>query len=70
VAAGIFQIGQRIAMAVGTALSSALFFGGLATTGGDYHAAVGLGLASPAVLVGAAFLTGTADMLWPVHRAA
>ena len=42
----------------------------LATTGGDYHAAVGLGLASPAVLVGVAFLIGTADILWPVRRAA
>jgi hypothetical protein len=70
VAAGIYETGQRIGTALATALSSALFFGGLATTGGDYHAAVGLGLASPAVLVGVAFLIGTADILWPVRRAA
>jgi hypothetical protein len=70
VAAGIYETGQRIGTALGTALSSALFFGGLATTGGDYHAAVGLRLASPAVLVGVAFLIGTADILWPVRRAA
>jgi AcrR family transcriptional regulator len=69
VAAGIYETGQRIGTALGTALSSALFFRGLATTGGNYHAAVGLGLASPAVLVGVAFLIGTADILWPVRRA-
>jgi EmrB/QacA subfamily drug resistance transporter len=68
-AAGIYETGQRIGTALGTTLSSALFFGGLATTGGDYHAAVGHGLATPAVLVGAAFLIGTADILWPVRRA-
>jgi EmrB/QacA subfamily drug resistance transporter len=49
-AAGIYETGQRIGMAIGTALSSALFFGKLATTGGDYRAAVGFGLTSPAVL--------------------
>ncbi len=54
---------------VSTALASALFFGGLATTGGDYHAAVGRGLASPAVLVGVASLIGTADILWPSRGA-
>jgi MFS family permease len=69
-AAGIYETGQRIGTAVGTALSSALFFGGLATTAGDYHAAVGRGLAIPAVLVGMAFLIGTTDILWPVRRAA
>jgi hypothetical protein len=63
VAAAIYETGQRIGTALGTALSSALFFGRLATTGGDYRAAVGLGLASPAVLVGVAFLIGTTDIL-------
>jgi hypothetical protein len=70
VAAGIYQTGERIGTALGTALSSALFFGGFAATGGDYHAAVGNGLASPAELVGVALLIGTADILWPVRRAA
>ena len=69
-AAGIYQTGERIGTALGTALSSALFFGGLATTGGDYHVAVGRGLASPAVLVGVVFLIATADIQWPVRRAA
>ena len=54
---------------VSTALASALFFGGLATTGGDYQAAVERGLASPAVLVGVASLIGTADILWPSRGA-
>jgi hypothetical protein len=52
VAAGVYETGQRIGTALGIALASALFFGGLAKTCGDYHAAVGLGLASPAALVG------------------
>lgn len=68
VAAGIYETGQRIGAALGTALSSALFFGGLATTGGDYHAAIGRGLAIPAVLVGVALLIGIADILWPARR--
>jgi MFS family permease len=68
-AAGIYETGQRIGTALVTALSSALFFGGLATTGGDYHAAVGRGLAIPVVLVGVALLIGTAYLLWPMRRA-
>jgi hypothetical protein len=39
--AGIYETGQRIGMAIGTAPTSALFFGELGTTGGDYHAAAG-----------------------------
>jgi MFS family permease len=67
VAAGIYEAGQRVGMAIGTALSTALYFGELTTTG-DYHAPVGLGLSSPSVFVGVAFLIGTTDILWPVHR--
>jgi MFS family permease len=70
IAARIYEAGQRIGTALGTALSSALFFGELATSGGDYHAAIGLGLAGPVVLLGLAFLIGTADVLWPVRRGA
>jgi EmrB/QacA subfamily drug resistance transporter len=62
VAAGVYETGQRIGTALGTALASALFFGGLAGTGGDFHVAVGLGLTSPAVLVGVAFLIGFVDI--------
>jgi EmrB/QacA subfamily drug resistance transporter len=67
VAAGVYETGQRIGTALGTALASALFFGALARTHGDYHAAVGLGLTSPAVLVGLAFLIGLVDIMRPVH---
>lgn len=69
VAAGVYETGVRVGTAVGTALASALFFGALASTDGDYHAAVELGLASPAVLVGLAFLIGLADLLRPRHGA-
>jgi EmrB/QacA subfamily drug resistance transporter len=65
VAAGVYETGQRIGTALGTALASALFFGTLARTHGDYHAAIGFGLASPAVLVGIAFLVGLVDLLRP-----
>jgi EmrB/QacA subfamily drug resistance transporter len=70
VAAGVYETGQRIGTALGIALSSALFFGALAQTGGDYHAAVGLGLAAPAVLVGVAFLISLVDILRPVRDSA
>ena len=63
-AAGITRPARRSVRPVSTALASALFFGGLATTGG-YHACRGRGLASPAVLVRVASLIGTADILWP-----
>jgi EmrB/QacA subfamily drug resistance transporter len=62
VAAGVFETGQRIGTALGTALASALFFGELARTGGDYRAAAGLGLTSSAVLVGIAFLITLVDV--------
>jgi EmrB/QacA subfamily drug resistance transporter len=65
VAAGVYETGVRTGTALGTAIASALFFGTLASTHGDYHAAVGLGLTSPAVLVGLAFLIGLVDVLRP-----
>jgi EmrB/QacA subfamily drug resistance transporter len=70
VAAGVYETGQRIGTALGTALASALFFGELARTHGNYHAAVGLGLASPAALVGVAFLISLVDILRPVRSSA
>jgi EmrB/QacA subfamily drug resistance transporter len=70
VAAGVYETGQRIGTALGIALASALFFGALARTHGDYHAAVGLGLTSPAILVGLAFLIGLVDILRPVPATA
>ena len=70
VAAGVYETGQRIGTALGTALASGLFFGALARTHGDYHAAVGLGLTSPALLVGLAFLVGLVDIMRPVPATA
>jgi EmrB/QacA subfamily drug resistance transporter len=70
VAAGVYETGQRIGTALGTALASGLFFGALARTHGDYHAAVGLGLPSPALLVGLAFLVGLVDIMRPVPATA
>jgi MFS family permease len=70
IAAGIYETGQHIGAVLGTVLSSALFFCGLTATGGDYHAAAGLALASPAALVGVAFLISVTDILWPIRRAA
>jgi MFS family permease len=67
VAAGVYETGQRIGTALGTALASALFFRGLAQTGGNYHAAIGRGLAIPAALVGVAFLISLVDILRPVR---
>jgi EmrB/QacA subfamily drug resistance transporter len=67
VAAGVYETGVRIGTALGTAIASALFFGTLASTHGDYHAAVAIGLISPAVLVGVAFLIGLADIMRPVR---
>jgi MFS family permease len=67
VAAGVYETGQRIGTALGIAVSSAMFFGTLAGTRGDFHAAVGLGLASPAILVGVAFLIGLVDIMRPVR---
>jgi len=65
VAAGVYETGQRVGVTLGTALVSALFFGELARTGGNYYAAVGLGLTGPAVLVGVAFLISLVDLLRP-----
>jgi MFS family permease len=67
VASGVYETGQRLGTALGTALAGALFFGGLARTGGDFHTAAWLGLTSPEVLVGAAFLISLVDLLRPLR---
>ncbi|GAB2995072.1 hypothetical protein LWP59_25325 [Amycolatopsis acidiphila] len=66
----MYETGVRIGTALGTAIASALFFGTLAGTHGDCHAAVAVGLISPAVLVGLAFLIGLTDVIRPVHATA
>ncbi|MFI9381876.1 MFS transporter [Kutzneria sp. NPDC052558] len=69
VAAGVYETGVRIGTALGTAIASALFFGTLAGAPGDYHAAIAVGLTSPAVMVGVAFLIGLVDLLRPAPAA-
>ncbi|HEX3785850.1 MAG TPA: MFS transporter [Pseudonocardiaceae bacterium] len=65
VAAGVYETGVRVGTALGTAIAGALYFGTLAGTHGNYHVAVAVGLISPAVMVGVAFLIGLVDALWP-----
>jgi len=67
-AAGVLQTGQRIGSAVGTAVAGALFFGTLATTHGDYHAAAALGLRGSVALVVVALLVGVADLALDARR--
>lgn len=66
-AAGVYETGQRIGTALGAALANALYFGALATTDGDYHAAAGLGLASPSALVGLACAISLVELAWSRH---
>lgn len=65
VAAGVYETGVRVGTALGTAIAGALYFATLASTHGDYHVAVAIGLISPAVMVGIAFLIGLVDALRP-----
>jgi len=68
-AAGVYDTGQRLGTALGTALTSAAFFGALATEPSDYRGAAGLGLSIAALLVGLGFVIGLVDILRS-HRAA
>jgi EmrB/QacA subfamily drug resistance transporter len=70
VAAGVYETGVRVGTALGSAIAGALYFGTLASTHGDYHVAVAIGLTSPAVMVGIAFLIALVDALRPVRAAA
>jgi EmrB/QacA subfamily drug resistance transporter len=65
VAAGVYETGLRLGTAMGTAIASALYFGTVASTHGDIHTAVALGLASSAALVGVALVIGLVDLLRP-----
>ncbi|HEY4459795.1 MAG TPA: MFS transporter [Pseudonocardiaceae bacterium] len=67
VAAGVYETGVRVGTALGTAIAGALYFATLTSTHGDYHVAVAIGLISPAVMVGIAFLIGLVDALRPVR---
>ena len=62
-AAGVYDTGQRIGTAAGTALTSAAFFGALASEPADYRGAAGVGLGVAAVLVGLAFVISLVDEL-------
>jgi EmrB/QacA subfamily drug resistance transporter len=66
-AAGVYESGQRIGTALGTALANALYFGALAATDSDFHAAAGSGLASPAALVGLACVIGLIELARSKH---
>jgi len=62
-AVGLYDTGQRIGTAVATALTTAAFFGTLASEPADYRGAAGLGLGIAAALVGLAFVIGLVDVL-------
>ncbi len=60
-AAGVLQTGQRIGSAVGISAVGAVFFGHLTTTGGDWTAAISLGLTVTVALVGLALVVGIVE---------
>ena len=62
-AAGVLQTGQRVGSAVGISLVGAVFFGHLATSRGDWNAAISLGLRVTVGLVAAALLLGITDVV-------
>lgn len=67
VAAGVYETGVRVGTALGAAIGGALYFATLTNTHGDYHLAIAVGLTSPAVFVGIAFLIGLVDALRPTR---
>ena len=69
-AAGVYQTGQRLGTAVGTALAGSLYFGELVRSHGDYHAAAALGLAGSAALVALTPLIGLVDIVRPARPGA
>jgi EmrB/QacA subfamily drug resistance transporter len=60
-AAGVLQTGQRVGSAVGISAVGAVFFGHLATTRGDWTAAISLGLKVTVALVGLALVVGVVE---------
>jgi MFS family permease len=64
IAAGVYESGQRITTAIGTAIATSLFFHAAGSTH-DYRLAIGYGLGAPILLLGAATLISLADALCP-----
>lgn len=67
-AAGVFQTGQRVGSAVGTALGGSLFFGELSRSHGNYHDSAALGFVGAVALVLAALVVGTLDVVLSARR--
>ena len=61
-AAGVFQTGQRVGAAIGTALGGSLFFGELSRSHGNYHDAAALGFVGAVALVLVALVIGLIDV--------
>ena len=62
-AAGVLQTGQRVGSAVGISVVGAIFFGSLASSGGDWSSSIGSGLVVTVGLVVLALLVGVADLV-------
>lgn len=67
-AAGVFQTGQRVGAAIGTALGGSLFFGELSRSHGNYHDAAALGFAGAVALVLLALVIGLVDVIMSARR--
>jgi EmrB/QacA subfamily drug resistance transporter len=67
-AAGVFQTGQRVGTAIGTALGGSLFFGDLSRSHGDYHRAAAVGFAGSVALVLVALIIGLLDVALSARR--
>ncbi|WP_433783993.1 MFS transporter [Actinomycetospora sp. CA-101289] len=69
-AAGVLQTGQRVGSAIGISAVGAVFFGQLASTGGDWARAISLGLIGAVAFVVLALVLGVVDLLADRRRAA
>ncbi|MDF2978547.1 MAG: hypothetical protein K0S40_3275 [Actinomycetospora sp.] len=69
-AAGVLQTGQRVGSAIGISAVGAVFFGQLASTGGDWARAISLGLIGAIAFVVLALALGVVDLLADRRRAA
>jgi EmrB/QacA subfamily drug resistance transporter len=69
-AAGVLQTGQRVGSAIGISAVGAVFFGQLASTGGDWSRAISLGLIGAVGFVVLALVLGVVDLLADRRRGA
>jgi MFS family permease len=63
-ATGVYETSQRITTALGVATATSLYFYAAGSTG-DFHGAIGYGLAAPIFLFAAATLIGVIDLRRP-----